>query len=232
MKVSVVIPAAGQGKRMQSETNKQFLELKGKEVLARTLEKFELDMIDEVIVVTGEDDVKYCQKEIVDKYNFTKVKKVVAGGKTRQNSVYNGLKEVAEDSDIVMIHDGVRPFVSLSMIKRTLKEVKNYEAVAVGVSVKDTIKVTNKDNIIINTPDRSKLVAVHTPQVFKKDLIIKAYQEALADNYIGTDSSSLVEKMNKAVKVINSSYKNIKITTPDDLLVAEKIIMNGDDLQC
>ena len=232
MKVSVVIPAAGQGKRMQSETNKQFLELKGKEVLARTLEKFELDMIDEVIVVTGEDDIKYCQKEIVDKYNFTKVKKVVAGGKTRQNSVYNGLKEVAKDSDIVMIHDGVRPFVNLGMIKRTLKEVKNYEAVAVGVSVKDTIKVTNKDNIIINTPDRSKLVAVHTPQVFKKDLIIKAYQEALADNYIGTDSSSLVEKMNKAVKVINSSYKNIKITTPDDLLVAEKIIMNGDDLKC
>lgn len=231
MKVSAVIPAAGKGKRMQTETNKQFLTLKGKEILARTLEKLELDTIDEIIVVTGKEDVAYCQKEIIEKYNFSKVKKVVAGGKTRQASVYNGLKEVAKDSDVVMIHDGVRPFVNQEMIENSIKELENYEAVAVGVSVKDTIKVTNKDNIIINTPDRSKLVAVHTPQVFKKELILKAYQEAFADNYIGTDSASLVEKMNKAVKLVKSSYKNIKITTPEDLLLAEKFIMEDDDLE-
>ncbi len=229
MKVSAVIPAAGKGKRMQTKISKQFLKLKGKEILARTLEKLELDLINEIILVTAKEDVEYCQKEIVEKYNLSKVKKVVAGGKNRQNSVYNGLKEVSEDSNIVMVHDGVRPFVNREMIESSIKELENYEAVAVGVSVKDTIKVTNKDNIIINTPDRSKLVAVHTPQVFKKDLILKAYQQAFADNYVGTDSASLVEKMNKAVKVIKSSYKNIKITTPEDFLIAEKIIIENDD---
>ncbi|MGM0501916.1 MAG: 2-C-methyl-D-erythritol 4-phosphate cytidylyltransferase [Bacillota bacterium] len=225
MGLSVVIPAAGQGKRMKTEKNKQFLMLDDKEVLAHTISKFEnSNLVDEIIVVARADEISYCENKVVQNYDFTKVVKVIAGGSTRQESVYNGLQEVAESSDFILIHDGVRPFITGQLIEKVVAEVKEYEAAAVGVSVKDTIKVINSDTMIINTPDRSKLVAIQTPQAFKKDLIMDAYQQAVEDGFVGTDSSSLVERLDKTVKLIEGSYENIKLTTPEDLELGEIIL--------
>ena len=225
MKLSVIIPAAGQGKRMKTEKNKQFLLLADKEILAHTINKFEREsMVDEIIVVATEEEIDYCREEVVKKYKFEKVSQVIAGGETRQDSVHNGLKAVAKSSNYVLIHDGARPFITTELIEKVIKEVTEYEAAAVGVPVKDTIKVINSDNMIINTPDRSKLVAIQTPQAFDKELITTAYQKALSDDYTGTDSASLVERMNQTVKLVQGSYENIKITTPEDLEVGEKIL--------
>ena len=226
MKLSVVIPAAGKGKRMKAEKNKQFLKLNGKEVLAHTVEKFEKNnLIDEIIIVAKEDEIDYCKDNIVKKYNLNKVLKVTAGGLTRQESVYNGLQEISSSSDFVLIHDGARPFINQELINKVVEKVKQYDAVAVGVPVKDTIKVINSDKMIINTPERSKLVAIQTPQLFERELIIRAYQQAIEEDFIGTDSASLVERLNRSVKLVEGSYENIKITTPEDLEFGKRVLM-------
>ena len=225
MKLSVVIPAAGQGKRMKTEKNKQFLMLNDKEILAHTINKFESEsVVDEVIIVAREEEIDYCKNKIVDNYDFEKVTKVIAGGATRQESVYNGLQAVKSDSNYVLIHDGARPFITAELINKVITAAEKYDAAAVGVPVKDTIKVINSDNMIINTPDRSKLVAIQTPQIFDKELITEAYQNALADDFVGTDSASLVERINQTVKLVQGSYENIKITTPEDLEFGERIL--------
>ncbi|AGB40173.1 2-C-methyl-D-erythritol 4-phosphate cytidylyltransferase [Halobacteroides halobius DSM 5150] len=226
MKVSVVIPAAGQGKRMKADKNKQFLLLDGMPILAHTIDKFEqVDLIEEIIVVAQKDEIDYCKNKIIDEYNFTKVNKIITGGATRQESVYNGLQAVSQDTDYILTHDGARPLLTTELIRHIITKVKQYKAVLTAVPVKDTIKVVNQDEMVINTPDRSKLVAVQTPQAFVKDLIIKAYQQAAKNNIVGTDSASLVENLGKSVKVIRGSYENIKVTTPEDLEVAEKIVI-------
>ncbi|MGM0369533.1 MAG: 2-C-methyl-D-erythritol 4-phosphate cytidylyltransferase [Bacillota bacterium] len=225
MKTSVIIPAAGQGKRMKTEKNKQFLMLEDKEILAHTINKFEQEAtVNEIIVVCRAEEVDYCKNNIVDNDSLDKSLKVVVGGKTRQESVYNGLQEVDSASGSVLIHDGARPFVKSNLIKKVITKLQKYDAVAVGVPVKDTIKVVNSDSMIINTPDRSKLVAIQTPQVFRKDLILDAYQRAHDDGFIGTDSSSLVERIDKKVKFVKGSYENIKITTPEDLEFGKRIL--------
>ena len=225
MKVSVVIPAAGQGKRMKTEKNKQFLKLKDKEIVAHTIDKFESEtVVNDIIVVARKEEIDYCQEKIVNNYDFKKVSQVIAGGATRQDSVYNGLQAVDADSDYVLVHDGARPFITSELINKVVKRVKKYNAAAVGVPVKDTIKVINSDNMIINTPDRSKLVAIQTPQAFDKDLILTAYHRAIEEGFIGTDSASLVERMEQTVKLVKGSYENIKITTPEDLEFGARIL--------
>lgn len=224
MKVSVVIPAAGQGKRMKAEKNKQFLLLDEKPILAHTIAKFEDSKVDEIIVVAKEDELDYCRNEIIKKYKFNKVDKVVVGGDTRQESVYNGLQKVSADSDFVLIHDGARPLLTAELINNIITGVKKYQAVAVGVPVKDTIKVVNQQSLIINTPNRSKLVAIQTPQAFSYGIILKAYKQAIKDDFIGTDSASLVERLGQTVKVIRGSDDNLKITTPKDLEFAKAIL--------
>ncbi|GAB6139205.1 2-C-methyl-D-erythritol 4-phosphate cytidylyltransferase [Halanaerobaculum tunisiense] len=224
MKISVVIPAAGQGKRMRVETNKQFLLLKEKPILAHTISKFQaVDLVDEIIVVGQEEEINYCQTEVIDKYNLSKVNQVVTGGATRQESVYNGLQAVSADSNFVLIHDGARPLLTTELIGNIITEVTEYQAVLAGVAVKNTIKVV-QDEMVVNTPDRSRLVAVQTPQAFTYDLVLEAYEQAIADGVVGTDSSSLVERLDKQVKVVRGSYENLKVTTPEDLEFAEKIL--------
>ncbi|TDX49312.1 2-C-methyl-D-erythritol 4-phosphate cytidylyltransferase [Orenia marismortui] len=225
MKLSVVIPAAGQGRRMGADKNKQFLLLNGKPILAHTISKFQnCSYINEIIIVAKNQEISYCQKEIVDKYDFDKVKKLIIGGKTRQKSVYNGIKEVSADSNFVLIHDGARPLLTNQIIENIITEVVNYQAVAVGVAVKDTIKIVNQDKYIMDTPKRDNLIAIQTPQCFSKTIILDAYQKAFKENFIGTDSSSLVERLGQRVKVIEGSYENLKITTPEDLQFAERIL--------
>ncbi len=227
-RASAVITAAGKGTRMKSDINKQYIVLCGIPVLARTIAVFEAcEQIDEIIVVINEEDIKYCKQEIIDKYNFIKVKALVSGGAERQNSVYKGLCAVDKGCDIVLIHDGARPFVSSDNITDGIRGAISYGACGVGVRLKDTVKISSQQGFVESTPDRSTLWSIQTPQCFKYDIIIKAHEEAIQNNYIGTDDMVLVEKLGLPVKIIEGEYKNIKITTPEDLIIGESILMNN-----
>ena len=221
---SVVIVSAGRGSRMKADINKQFLKLKGKEVIAHTIDKFYNNKnIDEIVVVVKEDEEEFFRRNIIDKYVYTNIK-IAFGGKERQDSVFNGLKAVNERCDIVLIHDGARPFVTDEIIKNSIECAKKNKCVIVGVPVKDTIKIINKDNEVCDTPNRSTLWSIQTPQVFEYLSIIKAHKIAKEKSYYGTDDSMLMEYLGYNVKVIEGSYNNIKITTPEDLKIGEEIL--------
>ena len=221
---SVVIVSAGRGSRMKADINKQFLKLKGKEVIAHTIDKFYNNKnIDEIVVVVKEDEADFFRRNIIDKYGYKNIK-IAFGGKERQDSVFNGLKAVNERCDIVLIHDGARPFVTDEIIKNSIECSKKNKCVIVGVPVKDTIKIINKDNEVCDTPNRSTLWSIQTPQVFEYLSIIKAHKIAKEKSYYGTDDSMLMEYLGYNVKVIEGSYNNIKITTPEDLKIGEEIL--------
>ena len=227
MQNSVIIVAAGSGKRMKSAIAKQYIELKGRTILSYTVETFEKsDNIDEIILVTSQEAIDFVTKNIVNKYQFTKVKAVVAGGAERQDSVYNGLKKVSKDTDVVLIHDGVRPFVNDSYIAKLESIAMEFGACVLGAPVKDTIKICDSEGYIVDTPNRSTLWLAQTPQCFKYDVIINAYEKAYKEGYTGTDDSVLVEKTGVKVKMVEGDYNNIKITTPEDLYIGEVILEN------
>lgn len=220
---TAIVLAAGQGRRMGTATQKQYLEIFGKPVLYYSLETFQnSEIIDEIILVVGEGQEGYCAKEIVEKYQIQKVKKIVCGGAERYHSVWNGLKELSEDG-YVFIHDGARPFVDDEMIIRAYEEVLQYKACVVGMPVKDTIKIADSSEFAQETPNRNRVWSVQTPQVFEITLIKKAYKKLIEqeDNTV-TDDAMVVEKMlGEKVKLVQGSYKNIKITTPEDLDIAK-----------
>ncbi|AEE92297.1 2-C-methyl-D-erythritol 4-phosphate cytidylyltransferase [Tepidanaerobacter acetatoxydans] len=227
MQVSAVIAAGGHGKRMNSSVSKQFLTIKGHPILYYTLNKFEkMDVISSIVLVTGVDDMDYTRNEIIRKYGFKKVK-LVEGGKERQDSVYNGLRELSPQTDIVVIHDGVRPFVPIKLIEKSITAAIKYKAVGVAVPVKDTIKIVGDGNTIKSTPDRKTLWSIQTPQTFKYDLILAAYEKAISEGFYGTDDTVLVERMGLSVKIIEGAYENIKITTPEDIIFAEAFVALG-----
>ena len=221
-KVTAIVLAAGQGTRMGGKTAKQYLLLDGRPVLYYALLAFEKSMVDEIILVAGEKDLPFCRTEIVEKYGFSKVTRIVAGGKERYHSVYQGLK-AAGGADYVLIHDGARPFVSDDIISRTIGAVKKEKACVVAMPVKDTIKIANEDHYAIETPNRSKVWMIQTPQAFSYDLILHAYEKVLASgDAVITDDAMVLEKAeNIPVKLVQGSYTNIKITTPEDMKIAE-----------
>lgn len=217
-----VVLAAGKGKRMHSAVQKQFLMLGGKPVIFYSLEQFEqCPFINEIVLVTGEEEIDYCRKEIVEKFDFQKVKKIVAGGAERFLSVYNGLK--ACTCDFVYIHDGARPFVDQAILERTREDVKRYGACVAGMPVKDTIKISDGDGYADVTPPRSRVWMVQTPQVFAYSCIKDAYDKLIADGRMDvTDDAMVLECMTgQKTKLTLGSYENIKITTPEDLEIAE-----------
>lgn len=221
--ISAIVLAGGRGKRMNYHKSKQFIEIKGKPVLVYTLEKFIYNKsIDEVILVLPEDEVDYCKKEVLQKYSL-KVDRIVIGGKERQDSVFNAL-EAMEKADIVLIHDGARPFINEKIIEEGIKYANIYGAAAPGVTPKDTVKVKNEDNISVDTPDRNMLVAVQTPQCFKYDEIYQCHRKIKEENAIVTDDTSVVERYGHKVYLYEGDYTNIKITTPEDLILAERLI--------
>ena len=224
----VVIVAAGTGSRMNMGINKQFIKLEGTEIIAYTIEKFYNNSnIEDIVVVVKEDESEFFKKEILDKYNFKNVK-IAYGGKERQDSVYNGLKLLDEKCDVVLIHDGARPFVSDKIIDKSIEEAKEHKAIVVGVPVKDTIKVTDNDKNIVDTPNRSVLWAVQTPQTFDYNILIDAYKDAFKNKFYGTDDAMLVERIGYKVKMLEGSYNNIKITTQEDLNVGSQILRVQD----
>ena len=220
----VVIVAAGTGSRMKMGINKQFIKLNDKEIIAYTIEKFyQKTYIQDIVVVIKEEESEFFRNEIINKYKFEGVK-LAFGGNERQDSVYNGLKELDEKCNIVLIHDGARPFVSENIIENSIKEAIKNNAVVVGVPVKDTIKVVDNDNNISKTPDRSKLWAVQTPQTFDYKVLLNSYEDAFKDKFYGTDDAMLVERIGYKVKMIEGSYNNIKITTQEDLNIGAQIL--------
>lgn len=225
MKSTAIILAAGKGKRMQSDVPKQYLLLEGHPILFYSIRAFEESFIDEIILVTGKDEVEYCKKEIVARYGFQKVKKVVAGGRERYHSVYEGLKAI-DNTDYVYIHDGARPFVTNEILERVRKEVEQYKACVVGMTVKDTIKIAGKDNIVKDTPNRNMVWQIQTPQTFSYALVKEAYDKLMKneDDSI-TDDAMVVEKMLQyPIKLVEGSYENIKITTPEDLKIGRLFV--------
>ena len=219
--VAAIIPAAGYGKRMQSSQNKQFMQIKGKPVLAHTINIFEkCEEIAEIIVVVRSDELDVC-RELVCKYGFRKIKSIVAGGAERQDSVWNGLKEVSSHCETVVVHDGARPLLLQEILVQALQESKLSPALAVGVPVKDTIKIVDNEQHVLQTPERKMLWAVQTPQIFRKDILSEAYLHAKKSGFYATDDAGLVEALGIKVKMVMGSYENIKITTPEDILVAE-----------
>ncbi len=220
--ITAIIVAAGIGSRMELGYNKQFLKISDKEVIAYTIEAFEkVKEIDNIILVSSKNEISLF-KDIINKYNFKKVLKVVEGGSSRQESVYNGLLQ-CETCDIVLIHDGARPFIKEEIIKESIKEVKDKNSVAVGVKVKDTVKkVYNME--YTSTLNREELYCVQTPQTFKYELILKAHKNALEKGYVGTDDTSLIEFLGEKVYIVNGDYFNIKITTKEDAYIGEGIV--------
>ena len=228
-KITAIVLAAGSGSRMKSKTKKQFMEIKGKPVIWYSLFEFEKSRVDEIILVTGKEYIDYCKKEIVEKYNLKKIKNVVAGGSERYESVYNGLKEVT--GNIVLIHDGARPLINNEIIERSIEGTIKSDACVVGVPVKDTIKRANKEGYIIDTPNRSELWITQTPQSFKTDLVKMAYKKMKEELEKGnttlniTDDAMVVEEFTtNQVRFVQGDYKNIKVTTPEDIDIAELFI--------
>jgi 2-C-methyl-D-erythritol 4-phosphate cytidylyltransferase len=225
MKTVAIIPAGGSGKRMQGRLSKQYLPLDGKPILVHTLRVFQRSPdIDEIILVVLEEDIQKVRQMIVESRRISKVRHVLAGGEQRQDSVRNGLAVIGNDVEIVLIHDAVRPFVSEDLIHAVVREAEIHGAVTAGMPVKDTIKRVDRNGTVLETLDRQVLWMTQTPQAFKRSLIQEAYRKADADQFYGTDDASLVERMGFQVKMIAASYANFKITTPEDLLMAEFLI--------
>lgn len=222
--VSVVVVAGGKGTRMNMGVNKQYLYIGDKPVLATTLGVFEkCKIVNEIILVVNRDEILYCKENIIDKFAFKKVKKLVAGGVERQNSVYEGLKEVDKQSDIVIIHDGARPFVNNEIIINCVKGALDFRVATAAVPVKDTIKSAN-NGFVESTYDRKTLWSIQTPQVFLYETIINAHEKANKENIIATDDTTLTEAMGIKTRIVNGSYDNIKITTKEDLIFAKAIV--------
>lgn len=226
-----VVLAAGSGKRMHSDLKKQFMQLNGRPVIYYSLQAFQNSFIEDIVLVASEEDIEYCRNEIVQKYNFSKVKHITAGGKERYHSVAAGLEYLA-DCDYVFIHDGARPMITEEILDRAYACVKESDACVVGMPVKDTIKIADKNGYIDKTPDRSLVWTIQTPQVFSYSLIKDAYdrlireEEKLKKQGVNiTDDAMAVETMLKhSVRLVEGSYENIKITTPEDLITAENFL--------
>ncbi len=227
MKTVAIIPAGGAGKRLGLEVAKQYLLLGSLPVLVHTIRVFQImELVSAIVLVVPKEDVASVQKNIVEKYGLTKVMTVVAGGRERQDSVCNGLQAVPETCDVVIVHDGVRPFVTRDMITRVVAAAAQCGAASIGVPAKDTIKETTDENIVTATLRRQNLWQTQTPQAFGYELLCRAYAEAQRDHFYGTDDASLVERMGVNVRMVAGSHENIKITTPEDLLIAEALMEN------
>lgn len=227
MAVFALVPAAGMGKRMGASINKQYLLLAGKPILAHTLSIFErASFVDGIFVITPEDEIPFCRDQVVEYYGFTKIRDIVAGGAERQHSVLNGLRAMegtAADDDVVLIHDGVRPFVSADVLARATAVAWEDDGALVAVPAKDTVK-TVEDGIITGTPPRETLWLAQTPQAFRYAVIRAAHEIADAERFLGTDDAMLVERLGRSVRIVVGDYRNIKITTPEDMVLAEAFL--------
>lgn len=223
-KVTAIVLAAGQGKRMGSRIQKQYLLLDGKPLLYYSLKAFEQSRVDEIILVVSKGMIEYCEQEMIAPFGFQKVAKIVEGGRERYHSVYEGLK-AASDAELVLIHDGARPLVTEKIIEDSIQAAAEYRACAVGMPVKDTIKIADENQYAVRTPERRLVWQIQTPQAFSYSLLKKAYDLLMSDETYQkgiTDDAMVVETMlGVPIKLVEGSYSNIKVTTPEDMDIAE-----------
>ena len=217
-KVTFILAAAGQGKRMNLDSPKQFLDYKGEPLFYSSLKlAFDNKYIDDIIIVTNKENLNYMREYSQNKNLLSKVKYIVEGGSERQYSIYNAIKKI-EDTDIVIIQDAARPFLKDKYIEESLKKLDNdCDGVIIGVKCKDTVKIIGENGIVLGTPNRNNLIMVHTPQTFKFEILKKAHQVAEEKNILATDDASLVEMISGKVKIVYGDYDNIKITVQEDL---------------
>ena len=230
-KFTAIVLSAGTGSRMKSDIPKQYMDLNGKPVIYYSLKAFEEAGFSSIVLVCGKDDVEYCQKEIVEKYDLKTVSAIVPGGKERYHSVYEGLK-VLKGAEYVFIHDGARPMLTQEIIERLKETVVKEEAAVAGMPVKDTIKIVDDEDYVTDTPERKYVWQVQTPQCFSYSIIYDAYKTIIQDEEEGwtipkiTDDAMVLEyATDYEVKMVEADYRNIKITTPEDLAIAQAFLL-------
>lgn len=224
VKATAIIAAAGLGKRFSLRNRKQFQPLGGKPVIVHSIERFEQSpSIGEIILVVSEDSIGYCREEIVKKFRFKKITRIVPGGEERQHSVNRGFSSISNETDIVIVHDGVRPFVTVDLIEKAVKGALESGGAIVGIPANDTVK-ESYEGYIQRTLPRESIWLAQTPQAFRCDILKRAYEMSEWDGFLDTDESSLVERLGIKVKLVRGSQMNIKITTREDLRFAESAL--------
>lgn len=225
LRVAVVIPAAGRGQRMGRSTPKQFLPIAGVPILVHTLKVFDSSpLIHEICLVVPLGMESACRHDLLEPYGLKKVSRVVPGGETRQESVYRGLETISSDVLRVVVHDGVRPFLTAALLRRVLEAVTDENGAIAAIPLKDTPKYVREDGVVLSSPDRTRLYLAQTPQAFPKKILIEAYRKAYADGINSTDDAALVERMDYPVRIVEGVWDNLKITSEEDLQLAEKIL--------
>lgn len=224
-KITAIVLAAGSGRRMGGDIPKQYMELSGKSVIYYSLKVFQDSVVDDIVLVVSDEYIEYCRKEIVERYGFSKVTDIISGGRERYDSVRNGL-EVCESADYVLIHDGARPLITGDMVKRSIATLEEETGCSVAVKAKDTIKISDENDYGVDTPDRRYVWQVQTPQSFHRRELVAAYEKLAASGDTAiTDDTMIMERYGGVkIKLIDGSYANIKITTPEDLALAEVLL--------
>ena len=226
--VAAVVPAAGSGSRMGMDAKKQYLSLAGIPVLGHVLKVMGAGrVVQNIVIVVGPGEEEYCRSAVVERLGIKKVRAIVPGGKERQDSVYSGLLALSPATGIVVVHDGARPLLSAGDLEKVVTAAEKHGAATLAVPVKDTVKLAGSGGFVARTLPRERLWLVQTPQAFRYDLILGAHRRAREDKFTGTDDAGLVERLGLPVKIMPGSYENIKITTPEDLVVAAAIIKAG-----
>lgn len=232
MNSSAIITAAGYGQRMGKRKKKQFLKIGNVPIIVHSLQKFQNNsLIDEIILVVPDDEISFCKNEIKGSYNFSKLNKIVPGGEKRQDSVLNGLQCVSKEMDLVVVHDGVRPFITSNILNVSIKKAGEKGAAVLAIPVKDTLIKASGKKITSEGINRDSFWRIQTPQVFKKEILLCAFEKAQKDNFYGTDESSLVSRLGIPVYIVTGSELNIKITTPEDLILAESILITQSKME-
>lgn len=222
--VAAIFPAAGSSQRMGGGVNKNLMKLLGEPILIRTLKTFsQVERVKFLIVVVAAHEVETVEKLLNGTKNL-KPWRVTVGGSERQYSIANGLKLLPDDAEIILVHDAARPLISARTIDEVIDAAEKFGGAIAAVPAKDTIKVVDAEGFVKHTPPRAELVAVQTPQGFRREILLQAYSRAAEENFLGTDDASLVERLGTKIKVVTSSYKNIKVTTPEDISVAETFL--------
>jgi 2-C-methyl-D-erythritol 4-phosphate cytidylyltransferase len=225
MKTIAIVPAAGTGERMGIDRKKPYLLLNQRPLLYYTLTALaSIPSIAQIIVAVAPGDERFCQQQVLEKFHFNKSIQLIPGGSSRQESVRRLLERVPDDAQLVLIHDGARPLITPELLEQAIAETRVWKATVLAVPVKDTIKSANDTLQIEKTISREQLWAIQTPQTFEQPIIQEAHQRASQEGFIGTDDAALVEWMGVRVKIVMGSYDNIKITTPEDLIVAEALL--------
>jgi 2-C-methyl-D-erythritol 4-phosphate cytidylyltransferase len=223
--VVALVPAAGRGLRMGGSVPKQFLSIGGEPLIVQSLRVFQAaSVIDQIVLAVPSADIEYCEKEIVTRHRFTKVTRVVAGGAERQDSVRCALAQIPSDTEIVLIHDAVRPFVTQRMIEEVVAAARKEGAAIIALPMRDTVKQVRKDGMVERTVDRSPLWLAQTPQAFRRDWIETAHRKGQIEGIQATDDSFLVEWLGHSVAVVEGSGENIKVTRPEDMVIGEAIL--------